>query len=323
MVKAVRISETGGPEVLEYVDVDVSAPGEGEVLLRHTAIGVNFIDINHRRGNYPLKDLPRVIGMEAAGVVEEVGPGVSLVKVGDRVSHCMALGAYAERFVMGAERLVRLPDAVTDEQAAAVTLQGLTAQYLLKSSYPVKAGDTVLVQAAAGGVGLLLCQWAKHLGATVIGTVGTDEKAAYAAAHGCDHPIVYTRDNFPEKVRELTDGNGVNGVYDAIGKDTFDGSLECLADFGTLAFYGEASGPVPPLDLRRLGPKAQTLARGSLGPFSATQERIAPRAADLFEVIGSGAVKIEINHRYALADMAQAHADLEGRKTTGSIVIQP
>lgn len=321
--KAVRIEATGGPEVLQYAEVDVPAPGEGQVLLRQTAIGLNFIDINHRRGTYPLKDFPVTIGMEAAGVVEEVGPGVSAVRPGDRVSYCMVLGAYASYRVIAAERLIRLPEAVSEEQAAAVTLQGLTAQYLLRSSYPVRRGDTILVQAAAGGVGVILCQWAKHLGATVIGTVGSDEKAAYAKDHGCDYPIVYTRDSFVEAVREMTGGKGVAAVYDAIGKDTFDGSLECLGDFGTLAFYGEASGPVPPLDLRRLGPKALKLARGSLGPYTATQERMAPRAAELFEVIGSGAVKVEINQRYALSDASKAQSDMEGRRTTGSSVMTP
>lgn len=323
MAKAIQIAKNGGPEVLEYVDVDVPAPGEGQVLLDQKAVGLNFIDINHRRGTYLLKDFPVVIGMEAAGVVAEVGPGVTSLAAGDRVTYCMVLGAYADQRVIAADRVVKLPDAISDEQAAAVTLQGLTAQYLLRSSYPVKAGDTILVHAAAGGVGLLLCQWAKHLGATVIGTVGSDDKASYAAAHGCDHPIVYTRDDFVARVMEITDGVGVAAVYDAIGQDTFMKGLDALADFGSMVTYGEASGPVPPIDPRTLGAKALSITRGSLAPFTRTRERLEPRTADLFEVIGSGAVKIEINQRYPLSDTAQAQRDMEGRRTTGSTVLIP
>ena len=323
MAKAIQIAKNGGPEVLEYVDVDVPAPGEGQVVLDQTAVGLNFIDINHRRGTYPLKDFPVVIGMEAAGVVAEVGPGVTSVSAGDRVTYCMVLGAYADRRVIAADRLVKLPDAVSDEQAAAMTLQGLTAQYLLKSSYPVKAGDTILVHAAAGGVGLILCQWAKHLGATVIGTVGSDEKAAYATAHGCDHPIVYTREDFVARVNDITDGAGVAAVYDAIGQDTFVKGLDALADFGSMVSYGEASGPVPAIEPRVLGAKALSITRGSLAPFTRTRERLEPRAADLLEVIGSGAVKIEINQRYKLSEAAQAQSDMEARRTTGSTVLIP
>lgn len=323
MAKAIQIAKHGGPEVLDYVDVEVGSPGEGQVRLRQTAIGLNFIDINHRAGSYPMKVFPVVLGMEAAGVVEEVGPGVAGFAAGDRVSHCMVLGSYAEERLVPADRLIKLPDAISDEQAAAVTLQGLTAQYLLHDSYPVQSGDTVLVHAAAGGVGLLLCQWAKHLGATVIGTVSTDGKAEYAAAHGCDHPVFYTRENFVDRVKEITGGAGVAAVYDAVGKDTFDGGLECLAEFGTLATYGQTSGPVPPLDLGRLGAKALKIARGSLGPFSILPERRNPRAAALFEVLGGGAVKVEINHRYPLKDAAQAHRDLEGRRTMGSSILLP
>ena len=323
MAKAIQIQKNGGPEVLEYVDVDVAAPGEGQILLDQTAVGLNFIDINHRRGTYPLKDFPVVIGMEAAGVVTATGPGVTSVTEGDRVTYCMVLGAYAEQRVIAADRVVKLPDAISDEQAAAMTLQGLTAQYLLRSSYPVQAGDTVLVHAAAGGVGLILCQWAKHLGATVIGTVGNDDKAAYAAAHGCDHPIVYTREDFVARVMDITNGAGVNAIYDAIGQDTFEKGLDALADFGSLVSYGEASGPVPSINPRALGAKALSITRGSLAPFTSTRERLEPRAAELFEVIGSGAVKIEVNQRYPLSEMAQAHSDMEGRRTTGSTVLIP
>jgi NADPH2:quinone reductase len=235
----------------------------------------------------------------------------------------MVLGGYADRRLIKADRLIKLPDGISDEVAAAATLQGLTAQYLVRDSYPIKRGDTVLVQAAAGGVGLMLCQWAKHLGATVIGTVSTDEKAKYAARHGCDHPIVYTREDFSARVKEITKGVGVIAVYDAVGKDTWEGSLACLGDFGRLVSYGESSGPVPPLETRRLGAKAQSFARGSLGPFSATPERRNPRAAELFSMIKSGALKIEINQRYKLAEAARAQTEMESRKTTGSSILVP
>jgi NADPH2:quinone reductase len=224
---------------------------------------------------------------------------------------------------MPAACVVKLPRAISESQGAAMMLKGMTACYLLRRTYRVKAGDTILIHAAAGGVGLILCQWAKHLGATVIGTVGTDEKAAYAAAHGCDHPIVYSREDFVARVNEITGGAGVNAVYDAVGKDTFDGGLDCLADCGTLVIYGQSSGPLPPFDLSRLGPKALTIARGALGVFASTAERFEPRAAELFDVIASGAVRIEINQRYPLAEAATAHADLQGRRTTGSSVLYP
>ena len=311
----------GGPEVLVCEEVEVPDPGPGEVLLRQTAIGLNYIDISGRTAAHPPEAFPVILGREAAGVVEQVADGVTRVAPGDRVSHCMVLGSYAEHRVIAADRLIKLPDAISDEVAAAATLKGLTVQYLTRSSYRIEPGDTVLVQAAAGGVGLILCQWAKHLGATVIGTVGTDEKAAYAAAHGCDHPIVYSREDFVARVNEITGGAGVNAVYDAVGKDTFDGGLDCLADCGTLVIYGQSSGPLPPFDLRRLGPKALTIARGALGVFASTSERFEPRAAELFDVIASGAVRIEINQRYPLAEAATAHADLEGRRTMGSSIL--
>lgn len=323
MSKAIQISETGGPEVLTVIDRDVGAPGAGEVTLNHGAVGLNFIDIAHRRGAYPLQNLPSVVGMEAAGTVTAVGDGVSRFKVGDRVSHSMVLGAYSAEMNISETQIAAVPDGISDEVAAAATLQGLTAQYLLRDCYAVQPGDTVLVHAAAGGVGLILCQWAKHIGATVIGTVSTEEKAAYAKAHGADHTINYTSEDFAQRAMELTDGAGVNAVYDAIGKDTFEKGLDALADVGTLVTYGAASGPAPAVDLNKLGPKSLKIARGGLWTFIKTPERLDPRAADLWDTIQSGAVKIEINQRYALEDVAQAHADLEGRKTTGSTILQP
>jgi NADPH2:quinone reductase len=319
--KAIRIHETGGPEVMKWEDVRVGDPGPGQVRLNHTVVGLNFIDINHRMGTYPLSSLPAVIGMEAAGVIEVVGDGVSDFKPGDRVSHCMSVGAYTEKMVIAADRLIRLADHTPDEIAAAASLQGLTAHYLLHESWKLEAGQTVLVQAAAGGVGLLLCQWAKHKGATVIGTVGNDEKAAYAAAHGCDHPIVYTRDDFAEGVREITGGKGVDVVYDAIGKDTFEKGLGCIAERGRMVSYGVASGPIAPVDLRVLRPLSGSVACGGLGNFIKEPAERARNADELFGLIAEGVLKVEINQRYALEDVATAHADLAGRRTTGSSVL--
>ena len=323
MVKAVWIHETGGPDVLSLDDVEVAAPGEGQVTLKHTALGLNYIDIGMREGHYPFVKVPMAVGMEAAGVVEEVGPGVGDFKPGDRVSHCMVPGAHAEKRAIAADRLIRVPDSISDEVAAAATLQGLTAEYLLRSSHVVQPGETILVQAAAGGVGLMLCQWAKALGATVIGTVGTDAKAELAKAHGCDHPIVYTRENFVERVNEITDGAGVNAIYDAIGKDTFEDGLKCLAVRGHMVAYGNASGRADPLNPALLGAKSLTVTWGGLGVYVADPVDRGRRADALWEMIASGKLKIEINQRYALADIKQAHIDLEGRKTTGSSVIMP
>ena len=320
-VKAIRIHETGGPDVMKWEDVEVGEPQAGEVLLRHTVAGLNFIDINHRAGTYPLPSLPAVIGMEAAGVVEAVGDGVTDFAPGDRVSHCMNVGAYSEKMVLDAHKLIRLADHTPDEVAAAATLQGLTAHYLLHESWKVEAGDTVLVQAAAGGVGLLLCQWASHKGATVLGTVGSDEKAEYAAAHGCAHPIVYTRDDFADKVREITDGKGVDVVYDAIGKDTFEKGLTCLAERGRMVSYGVASGPIGPVDLRVLRPLSGSVACGGLGNFIKDPAERGANADELFGLIADGTLKMEINQRYALSDVGTAHSDLAGRKTTGSSIL--
>ena len=321
IAKAIRIHETGGPEVMKWEEVNIADPGANEVLLTHTFVGLNFIDINHRMGTYPLARLPAVIGMEAAGVIEAVGDGVSVFKPGDRVSHCMNVGAYAEKMVIAADRLIRLADHTPDEIAAAATLQGLTAHYLLNESWKVKAGQTVLVQAAAGGVGLLLCQWAKHKGATVLGTVGNDQKAAYAATHGCDYPIVYTRDDFAESVREITGGSGVDVVYDAIGKDTFEKGLGCVAERGRMVSYGVASGPIGRVDLRVLRPRSGSIACGGLGNFIKDQAERERNANELFGLIAEGVLKVEINQRYSLENAADAHADLASRGTTGSSVL--
>ncbi|MGB8276068.1 MAG: quinone oxidoreductase [Alphaproteobacteria bacterium] len=324
MPKAVRIHTTGGPEVLVYEDVAVGKPGPGEALVRHTAIGLNFIDTYHRSGLYPLEGLPATIGMEAAGVVEAVGANVAEVAVGGRVAYAAPPpGAYCEMRVMPAHRLVRLPPGIDDRTAAAMMLKGMTAQYLLRRTHPVNAGEFILVQAAAGGMGLLLCQWAKHLGASVIGTVGSDEKAKLARAHGCDHPIVYTRQDFAAVVRELTGDKGVGVVYDGVGRDTFDKSLESLAMLGHVVLYGQASGPVPPFDLARLSAKSATVTRPTLFHYVAQRADLERTAAELFEVVGKGAVKVEIEQTYALKDAAQAHRELEGRKTTGSSVLVP
>ncbi len=323
MVKAVWIHETGGPEVLRLDDVAVAAPGEGEVTLRHTVLGLNYIDIGMREGHYPFVKVPMAVGMEAAGVVEDVGPGVDGFAPGDRVSHCMVPGAHAERRLIAADRLIRLPDGISDEVAAAATLQGLTAEYLLHSSHAVQSGETILVQAAAGGVGLMLCQWAKAIGATVIGTVGTEAKAEIARAHGCDHAIVYTSESFADRVDEITDGAGVDAVYDAIGKDTFDDGLKCLGVRGHMVAYGNTSGRADPLQLGLLAAKSLTVTWGGLGVYVADPLDRGVRADALWRMIESGKLEIEINQRYALADVRQAHIDLEGRKTTGSSVLIP
>ncbi len=324
MTKAIRIHEPGGPEALKYEDVEVGAPGPGEVRLRQTAVGLNFIDVYHRSGLYPVKDLPAVIGMEAAGVIEEAGPDVGGFKAGDRVAYTMGLGAYTQERVMGTGRLVPLPDAIDDRQAAAMMLQGTTAHYLIHRTYKVQKGDTILVHAAAGGVGLILCQWAKHLGATVIGCVGSEEKAALAKANGCDHAILYRDENVPERVRKLTNGDGVQVVYDGVGKETFNDSLDCLRPFGLMVSFGNASGPLEPLNPAILGPKGSLyLTRTTLATHTATRELLMDGANALFDVVTKGHVKIAINQTYPLHETAQAHRDLEGRKTTGSTVLIP
>lgn len=322
-VKAVRIHQTGGPDAMRWEGVSVGDPGAGEVRLRQTAVGLNYIDIQQRSGGYPMNDLPVVLGMEGAGVIEEVGPGVVGFAAGDRVSYCMKRGSYSEQRVIDANHLIQLDDKTTEEVAAASTLQGLTAHYLVRDLYKVKPGDTALVHAAAGGVGLLVCQWAKHLGASVIGTVGTQKKAALAQAHGCDHPILYREVDFGEAVLELTDGKGVNVVYDSVGKDTFDKGIDILAERGWMVSFGQSSGPAPALNTARLAMKAQNVTRGGLYYFVKDPEVRARNAAELFGLIADGVLKVNINQRYKLSDAAQAHTDLEARKTTGSTVLMP
>ena len=325
MGKAIRIHITGSPEVLQWEDVEINRPGTGEVHLRHEAIGLNFIDVYHRTGLYPLPGLPAVLGMEGAGTVAAVGEGVTEFQKGDRVAYAgIPPGAYAEERIIPAHRLIKLPEAISFQQAAAMMLQGMTARYLLYGCYPVKAGDVVLVQAAAGGVGTIVCQWAKHLGATVIGTVGSDEKVALARAHGCDYPINYTQDDFQLRVREITDNQGVNVVYDSVGEPTFNKSLNCLKPLGTMVSFGQAAAPVPPMDIGLLAAKGSLfLTRPSLMTYTEKREDLLAHAADLFKVVESGAVKIEIRQTYALKEAAQAHRDLEARKTSGSTVLIP
>lgn len=324
MARAIRIHEHGGPEVLRFEEVTVAAPGPGEAAIRQTAVGVNFIDTYQRTGLYPV-DLPSGIGLEAAGVVESVGSGVSEVAPGQRVVYAGGPpGAYAEARVMPAAKLIPLPDAISDDQAAAMMLKGMTACYLVRRTHRVTSDESVLIHAAAGGTGLLLCQWAKHLGATVIGTVGSDEKAELARANGCDHTIVYTREDFPDRVRELTDGEGVAVVYDGVGKATWEGSLDCLRPLGMMVTYGNASGPVPPFQPLALSQKGSLfLTRPTLMTYTARREDLLAIANDLFEVVGSGAVKIAIHQRRPLAEAADAHRDLEGRRTTGATILEP
>ncbi|MBX9632783.1 MAG: quinone oxidoreductase [Burkholderiales bacterium] len=323
MPKAIRFHKTGGPDVLVYEDVEVGAPGPGQVRVKHNAIGINFIDTYHRSGLYPLP-LPSGIGLEGAGVVEAVGPGVDFVKAGDRVAYAGGPpGGYSEVRVMPAEKLVKIPAGITDEQAAAMMLKGLTAQYLIRSTYPVQAGQTVLFHAAAGGVGLIAGQWLKALGVTTIGTVGSDEKAKLAKAHGYDHTIVYTRENFAQRVNEITGGAKLPVVFDSVGKDTFTGSLDCLQPRGFLVVFGNGSGPVTGVDLNVLAKGSYYVTRPTLATYTARREDLVAAAKELFDVVKSGKVKIEVNQKFALKDAKQAHIDLEGRKTTGSTVLIP
>ena len=325
MTRAIRIHEPGGPEALRWEEVEVGEPGDGQVRLAHNAVGLNYIDVYHRSGLYPLPELPVTIGLEAAGTVEAVGPGVGELTPGDRVAYASPpIGAYAEARLMPADRVVKLPDGISDTQAAGMMLQGMTVHYLTRRTYRVAPGETVLFHAAAGGVGLIACQWLKHLGATVIGTVGSEEKAALARAHGCDHTILYNSESVPERVRELTAGAGVPVVYDSVGKDTFEGSLDSLAPLGMLVSFGNASGPVPPFEPGILSAKGSLFfTRPTLMTYTAKREDLAAAAEELFDVVGSGAVKIEVNQTYPLAEAAQAHRDLEARKTTGSTVLLP
>lgn len=324
MTHAIRIHKAGGPEEMIWEAVDVPAPQAHEVRLRATVVGLNYIDTYHRIGMYPLP-MPAVLGREGAGIVEEIGSAVTEVKVGDRVAYASnPVGSYAEARVMTAERLVKIPDNITDQQAASMMLKGMTAQYLLHRTYKVKAGDTILVHAAAGGVGLILCQWAKHIGANVIGTVGSAEKASLAKAHGADHVIRYDSEDFVARVAEITGGKKCHVVYDGVGKTTFSKSLDCIAPLGLMVSYGAASGKMDPLDVGSLAGKGSLyVTRPTLDTYIATRADLLATANSLFDVVGRGIVKIEINQSYALKDAAQAHRDLEARKTTGSTVLIP
>jgi len=325
MAGAIRVHEVGGPDVLRFEQVEVGAPGKGEVRLRQTAVGLNFIDVYHRTGLYPVPATPFTPGLEAAAVVEEVGEGVSEVKVGDRVAYAAPpIGAYADERLMQADRLVVLPDGIDDRQAAAMMLKGMTAQYLLRRTFRVERGQTILFHAAAGGVGLIACQWAKHLGARVIGTVGSEAKAELARAHGCDAPIRYDRDDVVSRVRELTDGKGVPVVYDSVGQSTFEASLDCLAPMGTLVSFGQSSGSIPPVNLGILSQKGSLyVTRPTLMTYTAAREDLLASAKELFDVVQSGAVKIEVHQSFALREAADAHRALEGRQTTGSTLLLP
>jgi len=320
MPKAIRFYQPGGPEVLVWEEVPVGKPGPGEARVRHTAVGLNYVDIYIRRGLYPVP-LPSGLGTEAAGVVEEVGPDITDVKPGDRVAYAGGpLGAYSEERVMPADRLV-VPQGISDQQAAAMMLKGLTVQYLIRQIHNVGKGSTILFHAAAGGVGLIACQWAKSLGATVIGTVGNEEKAKIAKAHGCDHPIVYSREDFVARVKEITRDHKLPVVYDSVGKDTFMKSLDCLRPRGLMVSFGQSSGPVGPVDLGIFAQKGSLFfTRPTLNTYAAARGDLLAMAKDLFDVVLSGAVKIEINQTYPLKEAAQAHRDLESRKTVGSTV---
>ncbi|WP_340148584.1 quinone oxidoreductase [uncultured Sneathiella sp.] len=321
MTKAMVQTEVGGPEVMKWQDVELGSPKKGEVRLRHTAVGLNFIDIYFRTGLYPAP-LPMTTGMEAAGVIEEIGEGVTGFAVGDRIAYAgRPVGAYSEARVMPADILIKLPDSIDDKTAAAMMLQGMTTEYLLQRTFHVKQGDTILFHAAAGGVGLFACQWARHIGATVIGTVGSEEKAELAKAHGCTHTILYREEDFQKRVMEITDGKGVPVVYDAIGQETFEKSLDCLSPRGLMVSFGNSSGPVKNVDLAILGAKGSLyVTRPSLMTYTAKREDLEKSAGDLMKLVGSGAIKVNIGQTYPLSEARKAHEDLEGRKTTGSTV---
>ncbi len=321
-MKAVRIHKTGGPDVLTYEDVDLPPPAADQVRIRHTAIGVNFIDTYHRAGLYPLP-MPAILGSEAAGIVDAVGENVRSVKVGDRVAYCMVRASYAEAANIPAWNAVKLPDAISDEVAAASLLKGLTARYLLKATYPVKAGDTILFHSAAGGVGLIACQWAKHLGVTVIGTVGSDDKLALARENGCAQVLNMRKDEWVKRVREITNGAGVPVAYDSVGKDTFLGSLDSLAIRGMLVYFGNSSGPAPLFEPLTLSKGSFYLTRPTLAHYARNADELKETADDLFGTIASGAIKVQVNQRFKLADARAAHEALHSRNTTGATVLLP
>ncbi len=323
MSKAFRFHNHGGPEVLRYEDVDVGEPGRGQVRIRNTAVAVNFRDILMRRGTHAVQSFPSGIGIESAGAIEAVGTDVAGFSVGDRVAYAgTPEGSYAEARIVPAARLIVLPADIDERTAASMMIRGMTARCLLHDTYKVQRGDTILIHAAAGGVGLIMCQWAKHLGATVIGTVGSDAKGAIARAHGCDYPIVYTREDFAERVRDITGGDGVPVVYDSVGKATFEGSLRALRRRGVMASFGEASGDPDPVPPRRLGALGSIyLTHPSVTNYTVTREELTAAASDLFTMVASGKIRIEISKTYPLQDAPRAHADMESRKTTGSIVL--
>lgn len=324
MTKAIRIHEHGGPEVLKWEDVEVGEPGPDEVLVRHTAIGLNFVDTYHRTGQmkHPVT-FPMILGVQGVGVVEATGPDAGSLKTGDRVSYSGLQGSYSEARLAHADRLIVLPDDISDELAAAAFLRTLTAEYLLRRLHKVEPGETILVHAAAGGAGQIICQWAKALGAVVIGTVGSDEKAELVKGLGVDHAIVYTRDDFAGKVMEITGGRGVPVVYDSVGRDTFMGSLDCLSPMGHAINYGTASGQVEPFPLQNLHKKSLTVTRPTLATYIASREDLEKASDTVFGVLRDGTVKVDISRRYALADTARAHADLESRNTTGAMILEP
>jgi len=325
MPKTIRIYETGGPEVFKWEDDDPAQPGPGEAMVRHEAVGLNFIDVYHRTGLYPLPALPHIPGMEGAGVVETAGEGVTEIVVGDRVAYAaVPPGAYCEVRRIPVHRLVKIPESISTREGAAMMLQGMTARYLLHGCYPVKAGDKILIHAAAGGVGSIVCQWAKHKGAKVFGTVGTPEKAELAWANGCDHPILYNEEDFTARIKELTEGKGVDVVYDSVGRATFMKSLDCLRPMGMMVSFGQASGPLEPLDTGLLAQKGSLfLTRPTLMVYTAKREDLLAHARDLFDVVEKGVVKIEVRQTYPLSEVARAHRDLEGRKTTGKTLLLP
>lgn len=325
MTKAIVMHSTGGGDVLSWEECDPGNPQDGEVRIEHEAVGLNYIDVYHRTGLYPLPELPAIPGMEGAGVVVEIGDGVRDLSVGDRVAYAgVPVGAYSQSRCMPADRLVRVPEAISLKVAAAMMLQGMTVRYLLKGCFHVRSDSLILIHAAAGGVGLIMCQWARSLGATVIGTVGSTEKAALAQKNGCSHTVLYDDEDFVEAVNDVTGGKGVDVVYDSVGQTTFDKSLQCLRPMGTMVSFGQSSGPVPPFELGKLAARGSLfLTRPSLMHYTAAREDLLAHAADLFEVVGSGAVSIKIGGEYPLADAARAHADLEKRKTSGSSILIP
>jgi NADPH2:quinone reductase len=324
MTHAIRFHQTGGPEVLQWEEVELREPGPGEVRVRNTAIGLNYIDTYHRSGLYKLQ-LPSGLGNEAAGVVEAVGPGVDFLREGDRVASATGpLGAYSEVRIVPAQHLVKIPDGISDRQAASMMLQGLTVQYLFRQTYKLEAGDTILFHAAAGGVGLIACQWAKALGVTMIGTVSSDEKAALAKANGCAHTIIYTREDFVQRVKELTGGRGVPVVYDSVGKDTFPASLDCLQPRGLFVSFGNSSGAVQAFDIITLSQKGSLYCtRPTLATYATPRSNLVKMASELFDMVLSGKIKVEPKQTYALKDAAQAHRDLASRKTVGSTILIP